>query len=119
LEDRSTTPENHEQVTNIDSIVVHISKNNADLIHKSWLDTLADGTLVIYTDGSRSEGGLTGAGWIITEVQNHELKTSVTEHCHLGNRMEVFDAVDEVRGISTARTPAPLQRPRPGIETGN
>jgi hypothetical protein len=70
LDDRLSTPEDPDQVTNIDSIMVHLSKDNPDLIHRIWLDTLPDGILVIYTDGSRSEGG-----WIITEAQNHKFKT--------------------------------------------
>ena len=61
-------------------------------LHKKWLRSLPDHTIVIYTDGSKLDSGATGCGWVIFNIGNHQLFRIKEGSCHLGNRAEVYDA---------------------------
>jgi len=90
LEDRTTTTPA--------SRIQRITSPNPDKttrplqLHETWLHTLHDHTIVIYTDGSKLENGSTGCGWAIYHTGNqHQYRLSEGQ-CHLGTRAEVYDA---------------------------
>ena len=53
---------------------------------------LPSNSILIYTDGSRSEKGVIGAGWAIYEIKDNDMNLICENSCCLGSRMEVFDA---------------------------
>jgi ribonuclease HI len=61
-------------------------------IHKRWIRSLPDFTILLYTDGSKLEAGRTGSGWVTYCVGNGVARRISAGHCHLGTRAEVFDA---------------------------
>ena len=60
--------------------------------HHQWIKTLEPNTLVIYTDGSRSQEGRTGSGWVIYKLIAQKLLQVAQGHCGLGVKTEVFNA---------------------------
>jgi len=60
-------------------------------LHQQWLLTLPEKTIIICTDGSQLDNGKTGCGWVIF-CKNLELIQLSEGHCHLGERVVVFDA---------------------------
>jgi ribonuclease HI len=83
----------------INSITVHLSKpkneSEAKTVcqsHSNWIKSLQTDSLIIYTDGSRSTNGSVGAGWVFYRVTSDGLRKIFENNCHLGYRMEVFDA---------------------------
>ena len=60
--------------------------------HHEWMDSLPLGSLIIYTDGSRSNEGDIGAGWKTYIIAENGIKALREGNCYLGSRMEVFDA---------------------------
>jgi hypothetical protein len=61
-------------------------------IHVRWIQSLPDFTILLYTDGSKLEDGRTGSGWVTNCVGNCTACRMSADHCHLGTRVEVFDA---------------------------
>lgn len=60
--------------------------------HEAWIKSLQPGSLILYTDGSRSSAGHVGAGWQINKHTQAGLTMLKEGSCYLGNQMEVFDA---------------------------
>jgi ribonuclease HI len=90
LEDRTTT-------STADGIPKITSPNpdkttSPQELHRKWICSLPDHTIVIYTDGSKLDTGATGCGWVIFNVGNQQLFRMKQGSCHLGSRAEVFDA---------------------------
>jgi ribonuclease HI len=90
LEDRTTT-------STADGIPKITSPNpdkttSPEELHRKWICSLPDHTIVIYTDGSKLDSGATGCGWVIFNVGNQQLFRIKEGSCHLGSRAEVFDA---------------------------
>ena len=61
--------------------------------HQEYLENLNPGTVLLYTDGSKSEKGVCGSAWAIFE-QNGSLTSSemASGSCCIGSKAEVFDA---------------------------
>jgi hypothetical protein len=95
---------------------VHISKPTDDNgkqleteKHSKWIDSLPKGTVLLYTDGSRSIIGDVGAGWAGFHKQDSGLLRILRifeGYCYLGRSMEVYDAeIHAVKeALSTLRT---------------
>jgi ribonuclease HI len=92
---------------------VHISKPTDDKgkqleteKHSKWIDSLPKGTVLLYTDGSRSIIGDVGAGWVGFHKQDSGLLRIFEGYCYLGRSMEVYDAeIHAVKeALSTLRT---------------
>jgi ribonuclease HI len=47
---------------------------------------------MIYTDGSKLANGTVGSGWAIYHCGDQQLYSFTEGRCHLGSRVEVFDA---------------------------
>ena len=95
IEDRSNS-----NTINIPSISLHRNKPSNERerkklkeIHMLWEKNLPPETILIFTDGSRSEDGYVGAGWVI-QKKEHDGMFRITKegYCHLGHKMEVYDA---------------------------
>jgi ribonuclease HI len=54
--------------------------------------SLPNNVLLIYTDGSKLDNGLTGSGWCIMQTCKGPPAVIAEGHCHLGQQSEVFDA---------------------------
>jgi len=85
LEDRTST-------STADGIPKTISPNpdkttSPQELHRNWIGSLPDHTIVIYTDGSKLESGATGCGWVIYNVGNQQLFRVKEGSCHLGARV--------------------------------
>jgi hypothetical protein len=53
---------------------IHTSKSDkSDEIHSQWISTLSEGVIVMYSDGSKSNSGHTGAGWAIFKMEREGL----------------------------------------------
>jgi ribonuclease HI len=61
-------------------------------LHEKWIQRHADHTLMIYTDGSKLANGAVGCGWAIYHCGDQQLHGFTEGRCHLGSRVEVFDA---------------------------
>jgi len=61
-------------------------------LHNRWLDGLPNGTIIIYTDGSKRENGAVGCGWVIYHSGDPRLHCLTEGRYHLGNRAKVYDA---------------------------
>jgi ribonuclease HI len=71
----------------------HLNKlNNQASIHTKWISSLPNNILLIYTDGSKLDNGLTGSGWCIMQTCNRATTVIRERYCHLGEQSEVFDA---------------------------
>jgi ribonuclease HI len=84
---------------NIDPIQIHFQKpkdedekHETRRIHRAWTDSLPIDSIIIYSDGSRSQTSQIGAGWVIYRKGLNEYITVSEGSCYLGERMEVFDA---------------------------
>jgi len=71
-------------------------------LHRNWIGSLPDHTIVIYTDGSKLDSGATRCGWVIYNVGNQQLFRVKEGSCHLGSRAEVYDA--ELYAVQEATT---------------
>jgi len=90
LEDRTTT-------TTTRGVAKTVSPNpdkttKPQQLHEKWLQTLADHTIVIYTDGSKLANSAVGCGWAVYHCGDEQLHWFTSGKCHLGSRAEVFDA---------------------------
>ena len=90
LEDRTAT-------TNTGGVAKTVSPNpdkttKPQQLHEKWLQTLADHTVVMYTDGSKLANGAVGCGWAVYHYSDQQLHRFTSGKCHLGSRAEVFDA---------------------------
>jgi ribonuclease HI len=56
------------------------------------MDSLPIDSIIIYSDGSRSQPSEIGAGWVIYRKGLSRYITVSEGSCYLGERMEVFDA---------------------------
>jgi ribonuclease HI len=73
---------------------IHTSKSDkSDEIHSQWISTLSEGVIVMYSDGSKSNSGHTGAGWAIFKMEREGLMSHVVQGlCYIGTQSEVYDA---------------------------
>jgi len=90
LEDCTTTP-------TVDGISKITSPNpdkttSPPQLHGKWIHSLPDHTIVIYSDGSKMESGVTGCGWVIFNIGNQQLFRIKEGSSHLGSQSEVYDA---------------------------
>jgi hypothetical protein len=90
LEDRTAT-------TTMEGVAKTVSPNpdkttQPQQLHEKWLQTLADHTIVMYTDGSKLTNGAAGCGWAVYHCGDQQLHQFTSGKCHLGSRVEVFDA---------------------------
>jgi ribonuclease HI len=72
--------------------IVHLNKTDALLLHNRWIKSLPQNTLLLYTDGSKSDKGNIGAGWSLISNTNKTFSFTPNGFCFLGERMEVYDA---------------------------
>jgi hypothetical protein len=82
---------------------VHISKPTDDKgnpleteKHMKWIASLSKGTVLLYTDGSRSIICDVGAGWIGFHKQESGLLRIFEGYCYLGRSMEVYDCRNNI-----------------------
>jgi hypothetical protein len=81
-----------EESIKMNKFLVHIGKTgNSDQIHNQWLASLLNGTVIIYSDGSKLNGH-TGSGRAIFRIELGEISQLGQGLCHLGIQSEVFDA---------------------------
>jgi len=66
--------------------------NPTSKLHKQWLESQENHTIIIYTDGSKLDNGSTGCGWAIYHCGDQHLYRLDEGSCHLGSRAEVYDA---------------------------
>jgi ribonuclease HI len=100
LEDRSNRDTNDNFIPQI-LAPVHTSKTeNSSKTHLDWIKTLADLTIVAYTDWSKLRNPRTGAGWEIFCIGNGRERLIVKRHCTLGTQLEAYDT--ELHTISEA-----------------
>jgi ribonuclease HI len=106
LEDRST---------HIDTLIPRVESPHRDKhtdptgIHKRWIQSLPDFTILLYTDGSKLEDRRNSSGWVIYCVQNEIARKILAGRCHHGTQAEVFDAelhaaqdaLDTLQGLNT------------------
>jgi len=90
LEDRSTTG-------TAEGVIKATSPNpdkttRPQELHKKWLQTYPDHTIIIYTDGSKLDNRAVSCGWAIYHCGDQQLYRLSEGQCHLGNRVEVYDA---------------------------
>jgi ribonuclease HI len=79
--------------------------------HNEWLGMMPEGTVMIYTDGSKLETGDTGSGWVGFENTANGFNKIGEGHDYLGVRAEVYDA--ELHGIKQALSWITTTRPGP------
>jgi hypothetical protein len=71
----------------------HLDKHTDPVgTQERWIQSLPDFTILLYINGSKLEDGRTGSGWVTYCVGNGIVRRIPAGHCHLGNRVEVFDA---------------------------
>jgi hypothetical protein len=76
----------------MNKFLVHTGKtDDSDQIHNQWLVSLLNGTVIIYSDGSKLNSH-TGSGWTIFRVELGEISQLGQGSCHPGIQSEVFDA---------------------------
>ena len=61
--------------------------------HQEYLENLNPGTVLLYTDGSKSEEGICGLAWAIFEQNRSQTSSEMASgSCCIGSKAEVFDA---------------------------
>jgi hypothetical protein len=81
LEDRQ---ERVEGSIKMNKFLVHIGKSDdSDQIHNRWLASLLNGTIIIYSDGSKLNSHI-GSGWAIFRIELGGISQLGQGSCHLG-----------------------------------
>lgn len=93
LEDRHTRTKGQGSKSIPMAKVRHTEKSKkAEKTHKKWVESLPEGTVSMYTDGSKMGNGDTGCGWVIYRTSGGRTTTITEGFCHLGEKAEVIDA---------------------------
>ena len=72
---------------------IHTEKSeNEKHIHNTWIKSLPENTVLIYSDGSKMPNGNTGSGWVIYLTTVNGVRQLAQGSCYLGKRAEVYDA---------------------------
>lgn len=91
LEDRKTTASAQPGIQTASP--VHKEKGKkARETHRKWVATLPEGTIVMYTDGSKMDDGSTGCGWAVYRTAGGQERLVLSGCCYLGKKAEVIDA---------------------------
>jgi hypothetical protein len=85
-------PEGHYQTNQLQP-PIHMEKSKgATRVHRQWILSLTDQSIVLYTDGSKLDNGKVGAGWAIYCIGSGINQLVLNSFCFLGFYMEIYDA---------------------------
>jgi ribonuclease HI len=98
LEDRSV--EGHGEIAETTALWQAAKKEHLSREHNEWLGSLPEGTVTLYTDGSKFEDENTGSGWVAFKNGPDGTRKIGEGSYHLGHRAEVYDA--ELHAVKSA-----------------
>jgi ribonuclease HI len=90
-EDRSISIDLDISIPPLQSLTI-MKDLNAPQIHQGWIETLAEDTILIYTDGSKQASGSTGCGAALYRKEGPALRHVALHKCCLGQTATVLDA---------------------------
>jgi hypothetical protein len=92
IRNENRLPEGHYQINQLQP-PIHMDKSkDATRVHRQWIWSLPDQSIVLYTDGSKLGNGKVGAGWAIYCIGNGMNQLVLNSFCFLGFYMQVYDA---------------------------
>jgi hypothetical protein len=90
-EDRSISIDLEISIPTLQSLSI-TTDSNAPQLHRDWVRTLAENTILIYTDGSKQASGSAGCGAVLYLKNGPMLRPVASRRCCLGQTATVFDA---------------------------
>lgn len=79
-------------------IISALTKKEEGTKHKAWIIGLPLGKKLLYTDGSRSEGGTVSSAWHCLQTTTLAPKVLFEGRCNIGNRADIEDGeINEIQ----------------------
>lgn len=85
-------------------IIATTPKEEEAILHKYWVLSLPPGTILLYRDGSKTPGGITGSAWYCISMDHPHLRPTVLfeGQCQIGDREDIEDG--EIHAIQEGLT---------------